>query len=674
MSDAISQHDRLYKLETPLGPDKLIVRTFSGSEGVSQLYRYELDLVSETPSLPVHRLIGQLVKFGVRRSDGKSFRYLNGFVCEVGVLPPENRLYAYRIVLVPWIWYLTKTADCRIEQNKPVPDIIREMFQRFGYSDFRFELQNSYGPWEYSTQYRESAFNYFSRLLELEGMFYYFEQTDGRTVLVIGDSPATHPICPGQGRIEMERSYGRGYRREEDTIHTWVVERQFQSGKYTHRDFNFLRPKDTLEVQIPSASRLGNNEKFEVYDFPGEYEETPDGDLWARRRMEKTEAEDEIISGTSNARALAAGCKFDLVRHDRRDQNNTFVITTLIHEGQEMNVLPAQEITESYYRNQFTCIPHSKPFRSPLKSPKHLVKGVQTATVVGPSGEEIYPDKYGRVKVQFHWDREGKKNESSSCWIRVSHPWASSGYGAMFLPRIGDEVIVDFVEGDPDRPIITGRVYNADNMPPWTLPSRMNWSGFKSRSTKGGAEANANELRFEDTKGEELFMMHAEKDMEVTVENDVEIEIGNDRSSHVKKNNIEKVGENEDLFVGKNQTIEVKEKQSLTVGGDQAVKVKGNQGTTVSQDCVIKATGTITLDANEIILKGAISVVLQGGTAVSMVAGGSLVDAGPAGVTVKGTMVLINSGGAKSGSASAGSAVSPSNPKEPKKPERYKNK
>jgi type VI secretion system secreted protein VgrG len=663
MSGPISQNDRLYKLETPLGPDKLIVRTFSGIEGVSQLYRYELELVSDQPNLPVHRLIGQFIKFGVRRADGKSFRHLGGFACEASVLPPENRLFAYRIVIVPWIWYLTRTADCRIEQEKSVPDIIKDMFNRYGYSDYRFELYNSYGPWEYSVQYRESAFNYFSRLLELEGMFYYFEQAENRTVLVIGDSPAVHPILPGQGRIEMEKSYGRGYRRAEDTIHTWVVERQFQPGKYTHRDFNFLKPKDTLEVQTPSSSRLGNNSKFEVYDFPGEYEDTPDGDTWGRRRMEKAEAEDEIISGTSNVRALTAGYKFDLVRHDRREQNATYVVTTLVHEGQEMNVLPSQEITESYYRNQFTCIPHSKPYRSPLKTPKHLMKGPQTATVVGPSGEEIYSDKYGRVKVQFHWDREGKKNEGSSCWIRVSHPWASSGYGALFLPRMGDEVIVDFIEGDPDRPIITGRVYNADNMPPYSLPDRQNWSGIKTRSTKKGGADNANELRFEDTKGKELFLMHAEKDMEITVEKCLETEIGEDQSWNVKKNNTEEVGGNEARTVKGNQEIKV--------DGKQAIKVGGKHSTVVDGDIVLKSSSSVTIDAPEIILKAAMSVVLEGGTAVSVSGGGSLVDTGTTGVTIKGAMVLINSGGAKTGSASAKSPDSAS-PEKVKEPKRYK--
>ncbi len=333
MSGPITQHDRLYRLDTPLGTDKLIVRTFSGFEGVSQLYRYELELVSEHPDLPVHRLIGQFVKLAVRMSDGKSFRHLGGFVCESSVLPPENRLFAYRIVLVPWIWYLTRTSDCRVEQEKTLPDIIRGIFERYGYNDFRFELHNNYEPWEFSLQYRESAFNYFSRLCELEGLFYFFEQTESRTVLVIGDSPAVHPPCPGQSRIEMERSYGRGYRRTEDTIHTWVVERQFQSGKYTHRDYNFERPKDNLEVQIPSASRLGNNDKFEVYDYPGEYEESTDGDLWGRRRMEKTEAEDQIISGTSNVRALSAGHKFELTRHDRLRRGHGSDLCQPVHGG-----------------------------------------------------------------------------------------------------------------------------------------------------------------------------------------------------------------------------------------------------------------------------------------------------------------------------------------------------
>lgn len=632
----ISQSDRLYYLETPLGPDELVLRSFRGTEGMSQLYRYDLDLLSLKPALPVERLIGQYVKFAVRRSDGKSFRYLNGFVSEVGTLPPENRLYGYRITLVPWLWFLTNTLDCRIEQDRSVEEIIRAMFERYGYTDFRFDLYNSYGPWEYSAQYRESAFNYFSRLCELEGLFYFFEQKEDRTILVIGDSPAAHPYDAKQQRFQMERSYGAGYRRMEDVILTWIVDRQFKPGKYTHRDYNFERPDQSLEVEIPSKNRLGGNDKFEVYDYPGEYEDSSDGDAWARRRMEKTEAEDTQISGSSNARALAAGFKFDLVRHDRRDQNVTYVITSIQHEGQEMNILPETEYRDSYYKNTFTCIPHSKPFRPPMKTPKHLVKGPQTAVVVGPSGEEVYSDKYGRVKVQFHWDRVGKKNEGSSCWIRVSHPWASSGYGALFLPRIGDEVIVDFLEGDPDRPIITGRVYNANNMPPYSLPANQNWSGIKSRSTKGGGESNANELRFEDNKGDELFLMHAEKNMEITVENDIEIEVGNDNSFHVKGQRIEEVGGNHELKIG--------------------------------GDYVIKTAGTITIAGMDINLVAQKSIVLQANAAITIASSSSFVDVGTANVAIQGPMVLINGGGAKSGSASA------KTPKAVKKPERFKNK
>lgn len=655
MSSApISQDERLFYLDTPLGKDELILKAFRGTEGISQLYRYELEVVSVKPALPVHQLIGQFVKFAVRRSDAKKFRYLGGYVSEVSTQPPEGRLFAYKLTLVPWLWFLTKTLDCRIEQNKSVPDIIKAMFDRYGYNDYRFDIYNTYGQWEYSAQYRESSFNYFSRLLELEGLFYFFEQKEDRTVLVIGDSPATHPYDPVQSRFEMEKSYGTGYRRLEDTIQTWVVDREFQPGKYTHRDYNFETPSQNLQVEIPSTVRLGNNDKFEVYDYPGEYEDTSDGDAWARRRMEKTETEDTKISGSSNGRALAAGYKFDLVRHDRRDQNVSYVTTSITHEGEEVNILPQQDVRLSHYKNTFTCMPHSKPFRSQMKTPKHLVKGPQTAVVVGPSGEEIYPDKYGRVKVQFHWDREGKKNEGSSCWIRVSHPWASSGYGAMFLPRIGDEVIVDFLEGDPDRPIITGRVYNANNMPPYSLPSRMNWSGIKSRSTKGGGGDNANELRFEDTKGDELFLMHAEKNMELTVENDIEIEVGNDHSFHVKNDSVEKVGANEDRKIASNQTV--------AIGGNQEVKVGGDQ--------VINTTGTITISGMDIKLVAQKSIVLQAGVSVTVASSSGFVDVGAANVAIQGPMVLINGGGAKSGSASA---KSPKTPKAPKEPKRFKN-
>jgi len=654
-SNPILQTEHLFFLETPLGENKLIPRSFRGTEGLSQLYRYELEVISVEPGLPVHTLIGQFVKFRILHGDLSQYRYLNGFVSEVATLAPEKRLFVYRIVLVPWLWYLTRTSDCRIEQNKSVQQIIEAMFQRYGYSDFRFELASSYGAWEYSSQYRESAFNYFSRLLEIEGMFYFFEQTAERTVLVIGDSPSTNVPCPVQSRFAMERSFGSGYRRVEDTIHTWVVQREFQPGKYSHRDYNFERPKDNLEVQTPSASNLGNNSKFEVYDYPGEYEDTTDGDTWGRARMQQAESEDIHIIGGSNGRALAAGYRFELVGHDRRDQNTTYLITSLVHEGQEMDPLSDDTKRAVYYKNDFTCIPHAKPFRAPLKTPKHLVKGPQTATVVGPAGAEVYPDQFGRVKVQFHWDRQGNKDEQSSCWIRVSHPWASARYGAMFLPRIGDEVIVDFLEGDPDRPIITGRVYNADNMPPYVLPDNMNWSGIKSRSTRGGGADDANELRFEDTKGQELFLMHAQKDMELTVENDLEVEVGRDHSLHFKGNSIEKVGGNEDR----------------AVVGNQTAKVDGNMETKVGGDVVINATGSITLCGMDIFLVAQNKIVLQANASVTVANSASYVDVGPGGVTISGSpMVFINGGGSKSGSASA---KTPAAPKAPKQPQRFKN-
>ena len=655
MADALSQHNRLFYIDTPLGEDKLLVRKLHGREAMSEAFFFSVDVVSDDPRLNITELVGKKITLAIRQSDETSFRYFNGYVRRAKNLPAVGFLAQFRLEVVPWLWLLTRTADCYIHQNKTVPEVVEWVFKKFGFTDYRLELRNSsnYGPWIYLTQYRETAFEFVNRLLEVEGIFYFFEQKQGKHTMVIADAPAAHQPCPHQSRVKVERAFGRGYKRSEDTVYSWDVEKNVRSGKYSHRDYNFQKPDTDMQSEVPARSRGTGNENFEVYDYPGEFEENSEGSAWVRLRMEEEETDEEFVRGTSCARSLMPGFKFDLTGHERRDQNGSYVVTEVVHSGEEENFLPEDQGRPSRYTNSFRCIPFDIPYRPARKTPKHIMRGVQTATVVGKRGEEITCDKYGRVKVQFHWDRVGRKDEGSSCWIRVSQPWAGQNYGGMWLPRIGQEVIVDFIEGDPDRPIITGRVYNANQMPAWKLPDKQNWSGFKTRSTKNGGQDNANELRFDDTKGEENIVLHAEKDLEISVEKETVFETGTDHHFYVGNDYKEEVAKNSDTTIGESCVI--------TVGKD--ISISSGTGTSIS-------VGTdAALDAGqEVHIKGGMKVVIEAGMQLSLKGPGGFVDIGPAGVTIQGTLVQINSGG----SAGSGSGAKKKTAKKPKKAEKYK--
>jgi type VI secretion system secreted protein VgrG len=655
MADALSQHNRLFYIDTPLGKDKLLVRKLHGREAMSEAFFFSVDVVSDDPRLNITELVGKKITLAIRQSDETSFRYFNGYVRRAKNLPAVGFLAQFRLEVVPWLWLLTRTADCYIHQNKTVPEVVEWVFKKFGFTDYRLELRNTgnYGPWIYLTQYRETAFEFVNRLLEVEGIFYFFEQKQGKHTMVIADAPAAHQACPHQSRVKVERAFGRGYKRSEDTVFSWDVEKNVRSGKCSHRDYNFEKPDTDMHSEVPARARGTGNDKFEVYDYPGEFEEHGEGSAWVRLRMEEEETDEEFVRGTSCSRSLMPGFKFDLTGHERRDQNRSYVVTEVVHSGEEENFLPEDQGRPARYTNSFRCIPFDIPYRPARKTPKHIMRGVQTATVVGKKGEEITCDKYGRVKVQFHWDRVGKKDEGSSCWIRVSQPWAGQNYGGMWLPRIGQEVIVDFIEGDPDRPIITGRVYNANQMPAWKLPDKQNWSGFKTRSTKGGGQDNANELRFDDTKGEENIVLHAEKDLEISVEKETVFETGTDHH----------------FLVGKNLSEEVKEDHDATVGGNYAHSVSKEITISSGQSYSVSAGSDAAIEASgEIHLKAGTKIVLEASMGLSFVGSGGFIDIGPGGVTIQGTMVKINSGG----SSSSGKGAKKKTAKKPKKAEKYK--
>jgi type VI secretion system secreted protein VgrG len=730
-----TQENRLLKLDTPLGDDVLLLQGFTGREGISQLFKFDLDLLSDQNSIDFTTIIGQQVTIRVLLSDGSSERYFNGYVSRFAQSGADSRFTHYQMEVVPWLWFLTRIADCRIFQNMTIPDIIQKVFQSRGYSDFKLTLAASYEPREYCVQYRESDFNFVSRLMEQYGIFYYFEHDDGKHTMVLGDSPSVHQDCPEQAAAHYNQTTGD--LDSEDVITAWHMEQELRTGKYSHTDYNFETPSTSLMSNEPTVVEVGGNTKFEIYDYPGDHLNTSQGGTLAKIRMQEEEASHVVVSGSSVCRAFTSGSKFELKEHYRDDMNATYILTEVQHVATVGSYSQADSDSPAHYSNHFTCIPASVPFRPPRLTPKPFVQGPQTALVVGKSGEEIWVDKHGRIKVQFYWDRQGKKDENSSCWVRVSQPWAGGNWGAMWIPRMGQEVIVSFEEGDPDRPLITGRVYNAEQMPPYTLPDHHTVSTFMSRSSKGGGGSNYNEIRFEDKQGSEQIFINAERDMDHRVEVDSREFIGNNRHLNVGANQTENIGADKHLTIASNHVESIGKNMSLTVGtdlmesigNDQHLNVGNNLQENIGKDVhiniganQIENIGTdlhlnigsnrvenvgSNLDLNvgsnrteqigsnqslqvgsnsdemigqnyaltagqNISIEGAMNVVIQAGMQISLVGPGGFITIGPAGVAIQGTMVMINSGGA-AGSGTSASTKAPKSPENPKPPKAPEN-
>ena len=663
---AFTQDNRFISIETSLGKDVLLLLRFQGQEHVSRPFHFVMSLLSENPNLAFEKLVGQRISFSLGLSDS-SKRYWNGFVSRFLQTGRDDRFTFYEMEVVPWLWILTRHADCRIFQNMTIPDIVTKVFQDRGFNDFKNALQGDFEQREYCVQYRETDFNFVSRLMEQYGIFYFFEHEKDKHTLVMGNVPSVHKPCPVQSTIIMDLTAG-GQVKGEDVLSTWHIGQEFRPGKYALTDYNFETPNTSLLSSEETVFKVANNDKYEVFDYPGEYTKKADGETVTKIRMQEEEAVHLVANGTSNCRTLAAGYRFDLSGHARSDFNQTYLLLELHHSATvgESYSGSGKESAGENYSNQLLCIPYSVPFRPARFTPKPFVQGPQTAVVVGPAGEEIYPDKYGRVKVQFFWDRVGKKNENSSCWIRVSQPWAGKNWGAINIPRIGQEVIVEFLEGDPDRPIITGRVYNDEQMPPYTLPDNMTRTTFLTRSTKGGGSSNWNELRFEDKKGDEQIFMNAERDMDLRVEHDSREFVGNDRSLIVQNDQKEKVQGEQDIQIAKDQNESVGGDASLNITGNQNVQVGQTMSLQVGQNLQETSGQNYAHEAGmEIHLKAGMNVVIEAGLELTIMASGNFINIGPAGIAISGTLVLINSGGA----AGSGSPSSPTSPKTPKDPD-----
>lgn len=631
----ITQADRPLRIKTVLGDDVLVLESLQGTESISEPFHYTLRLLSENPSIALKDLLKSPVVVSIELLDG-SLRYLHGNINRIAQLQyGEDGLVAYQAEVVPWLWFLSLFKDCRIFQNKTVPEIVQQVFQDRGFSDFKLQLQSTYPKREYCVQYRETDLNFVSRLLEHEGIFYFFQHDQQKHTLILADASPAIKDCPNQPTARYLPLSGGV--QEDDTVVTLTYEESVLPGTASLNDYDFQKPGTRLNTSMSSDA------KGEIYDYPGLYTTKDDGDRYARIRLEEQEAQLATVRGDSFCRAFQIGFRFTLKDHYRDEANQAYTLFSLCTDAQETSYRSGSEGAFTY-RNRFEAVPNSVTFRPRRTARKEFVEGSQTAVVVGKSGEEIWTDNYGRVKVQFFWDRAGKKDENSSCWIRVAQLWAGKGWGAVYVPRIGQEVIVDFLEGDPDRPLITGRVYNADQTVPYTLPDEQTKTAIKSMSSKGGG--GFNEIRFEDKKGSEQVFIHGEKDLH----------------QRVKNSRFETIVNSTHLIVKQDQFEKIAGDTHLQITGDQNEKVSGTVSLDAGMDLQQKVGMNCALDAGqEIHLKAGVNFVIESGTALTLKVGGNFININPAGVFISGSMVFINSGG----SAGTGAGASPQAPKDP---------
>ncbi|GAA3894353.1 type VI secretion system tip protein TssI/VgrG [Gibbsiella dentisursi] len=580
---------------TPLGTGQLLFHSLDGTEALSEPFDFNVALLSTNPRLDRKALLGQPLTLVIPTQGFLAEpRFLNGKITAVAVSSEEiggTRYAVYTLRVQPDLWPMTQDRNFRIFQQQTVPQIVKTLLAEYNVQ-VEDQLTSSYRQWEYCVQYSESSFNFISRLMELEGIYYYFKHQQNQHTLVLADAPQIHTPYPGYETIPYHLTPSGGITNEQG-ISQWTLADQVTPGIYSLDDYDFRKPNAWLlqARQNPVSPQPG---QIDVYDWPGRYTEHQQGEFYARVRQEAWQAGHHQTGGTATALGIAPGYTFTLNNAPYADDNRAYLTVRARYRLQE-NRYASGDNQASEHRIDFTVIPSDIPWRPAQQAHWPKTHGPQTARVVGPTGESIWTDKYGRVKVKFHWDRFGPADDGSSCWVRVSSAWAGQGFGGVQIPRVNDEVVVDFINGDPDRPIIIGRVYNDANMPPWALPAAATQMGFMSRS-KDGSPDNANALRFEDKAGEEQVWLHAERNMDINVEND--------ENHTIDKNHTHLVGGNELQRVVLNQAIGIKGDASSLTGKTRSDNVVDTftlgSGETLRLECgesviELKANGQISL-------------------------------------------------------------------------------
>ncbi|MBB2494262.1 type VI secretion system Vgr family protein [Aquipseudomonas ullengensis] len=619
-------------------PHSLQVLEFQGREALNQPYRFEVELVSERPDLDLQACLGQPA-FLAFSPDGRG---IHGLVLEAAQGESGKRLTRYHLCLQPKLAWLAQRSNQRIFQHLTVPQIIATLLEEHGIlgNGYRFQLGPTvYPPREYCVQYDESDLHFVQRLCEEEGIHYHFEHSASGHLLVFGDDQTSFPRL-GQPTAYVPDS---GLVADEPVIKRLNLRLATRTSRVSRRDYDFEQPRLLLEAAVDSKFQPD----LEDYDYPGRFTERSRGKHLAQRNLERHRADYQLAEGRSDQPKLLSGHLLEISDHPQHEWNDLWLLHEVIHEGKQPQVLEesitsfhigreaggedASDSSDNFhqgYRNRFSASPWANLYRPALRHPKPQVLGSQSAVVTGPKGEEIHCDPYGRIKVQFHWDRHGQGDDKSSCWLRVASSWAGDRYGGIAIPRVGMEVLVTFLEGDPDQPLVTGCLYHKEHVVPYDLPANKTRSVFKTLSSPGGG--GYNELRIEDRKGAEQIYIHAQKDWDENIENDQKIRIGHERHDTVEANSYSELKAEEHHTTHLDRKVEVKVDDHLTVANNQHVKI---------------GTAQLTQAGREIHLKAGQKMVIEAGLEITLKAGGSFIKLDPGGVTLVGPMVKINAGG-----------------------------
>jgi type VI secretion system secreted protein VgrG len=617
-----TQSNRPARITTALGEDVLLLKSMIGVERLGRPFEFELALLSEDHSIDYKKIVGTEVTVSLEIAGSKIPRYWNGIVTRFELVRYDKELVEYRATIHPWLSLLSRTADCQIFQKKSVHDVITSVFKDHEFNDFSDRTSKTYAARDYIVQYRESAFDFVSRLMEQEGIYYYFKHQKGKHTLVLCDGASSHDPYSGYTDFPYQPVNVGTFQKEH--LETWTVRHEVQTGAYALGDFDFentkkeLRSKEVLDKGYAHAA-------MEFFDYPGLFTVSAEGDYLSKVRAQERQAGHEVFTAQGTLRGICNGSTFKMTGHPRTSFNGEYLITAARYkiEADDYDLSAPSTEVKFIYQGGLEAIESSVPFRTERTTPQPVVQGPQTAIVVGPSGEEIYTDKYGRIKVQFHWDRVGKSDENSSCFVRVSQAWAGNKWGAIYLPRVGQEVVVSFLEGDPNQPIVTGSVYNGENMPPYTLPDEKTKSTLKSNSSKGGA--GYNELRFEDKKDSEQVYLHSQKDQDNRVLNDSKEWVGNNRHLIVIKDQYEKVGEDRHENIVRDHLTTVGRDVHLKIAGKEAIEVTGKLSLTVDGDVVEVFKGAHSeVVTKDLYLKGD-NVCIEAGTNLTLCVGDAFI-------------------------------------------------
>ena len=669
------QADRLMQFSSPLGKDVLLIESLDGAEGISRLFDYQVELLADKgATIDPKSMIGAKVAVAINLNDKQGSRWINGIVASFEQGPGDSDFNTYKARIVPSMWQLTLSSNCRIYQSKTVLDIVKSVVAEYGLT-MSDQTSGSYQKLEYCTQYSESDFSFVSRLLEESGIFYWFEHTDQDNKLMLGDGRTAYQDCP----LSASFPYLLSKSGAEGSYGAWVNEftatATMVSGKHSAAEYNYTDYTREDVPDVSSASPYGKN-GFDEYLYPAGAEGYAGGSpsvsksletLFLQTRSVAADSVAELFRGESNARSFCPGYTFTLTSNPQKAWNRKYLLTAVAHHVDQVpSYMAADTNDKAGYSNKFTAISSDIVFKPPQTVVKPRIYGPQTAVVVGESGDEINIDAKGRVQVRFFWDKLNSDSSTVDCtWIRVAQGWAGNGWGSYFWPRVKDEVVINFLNGDPDNPLITGSVYNGVNTPPKPLPDNKTRSGILTRSSKGGSTSTANELWFEDKSGSEMIGFHAEKDMEISIEHDRVASVGNNDSLTVTTNQTEKIGSNYHINIGSNRVEQVGSNSDLSVGSNRTESVGSNDSLSVGSNQSVSVGSAYSLNANNTVyINAGMSCVIQAGMELSLVCAGNFITIGPAGVAISGTMVLINSGGA-AGSGSAGQTGSPASPNTP---------